>query len=76
MNLYGSDKPDLRFGLEMKDFAPFAKKGSFEVFKKVVEGGGVVKALVAPGCGEYSRKQITRPGGGGEGLRRRRAWPG
>ena len=59
MNLYGSDKPDLRFGLEMKDFAPFALKAGFEVFKKVVEGGGVVKALVAPGCGEYSRKQIT-----------------
>ncbi len=59
MNLYGSDKPDLRFGLTMKDFGPLAKKSSFEVFRKVVEGGGVVKALVAPGCGEYSRKQIT-----------------
>jgi aspartyl-tRNA synthetase len=59
MNLYGSDKPDLRFALEMKDFGQFAKTGGFEVFKKVVEGGGVVKALVAPGCAEYSRKQIT-----------------
>jgi aspartyl-tRNA synthetase len=59
MNRYGSDKPDLRFGLEMKDFAPFAKKGGFEVFRKVLESGGVVKALVAPGCAEYSRKQIT-----------------
>jgi len=59
MNRFGSDKPDLRFGLEMKDFAPFAKKGGFEVFRKVLEAGGVVKALVAPGCGEYSRKQIT-----------------
>jgi aspartyl-tRNA synthetase len=59
MNLYGSDKPDLRFGMQMQDFAPFALKAGFEVFKKVVEGGGVVKALVAPGCGEYSRKQIT-----------------
>ena len=59
MNLYGSDKPDLRFGLEMKDFGPIARQGGFEVFRKVVEGGGVVKALVAPGCGEYSRKQIT-----------------
>ena len=58
MNKYGSDKPDLRFGLELKDFAEFAKKGTFEVFKKVVEGGGAVKALVAPKCGEYSRKQI------------------
>jgi aspartyl-tRNA synthetase len=59
MNLYGSDKPDLRFDLKMQDFGSFAQKGTFEVFKKVVEGGGVVKALVAPGCGEYSRKQIT-----------------
>ncbi|MGA2639620.1 MAG: aspartate--tRNA ligase [Spirochaetia bacterium] len=59
MSLYGSDKPDLRFGLTMKDFGSIAKKSTFEVFRKVVEGGGVVKALVAPGCGEYSRKQIT-----------------
>jgi aspartyl-tRNA synthetase len=59
MNLYGSDKPDLRFGLQLKDFEPIAKKGGFEVFRKVMEGGGTVKALVAPGCGEYSRKQIT-----------------
>ncbi len=59
MNLYGSDKPDLRFDLAMKDFGPFALKGGFEVFRKVAEGSGVVKALVAPGCGEYSRKQIT-----------------
>jgi aspartyl-tRNA synthetase len=59
MNLYGSDKPDLRFGMQMKEFGPFAEKGGFEVFKKVMEAGGVVKALVAPGCGEYSRKQIT-----------------
>ncbi len=59
MNLYGSDKPDLRFDLKMQDFGAFAKQGGFEVFKKVMEGGGVVKALVAPGCGEYSRKQIT-----------------
>ena len=59
MNLYGSDKPDLRFAMEMKDFGPYAAKAGFEVFRKVVEGGGAVKALVAPGCGGYSRKQIT-----------------
>jgi aspartyl-tRNA synthetase len=58
MNRFGSDKPDLRFGLELQDFAAFAAKGGFEVFKKVVESGGAVKALVAPGCGDYSRKQI------------------
>jgi aspartyl-tRNA synthetase len=59
MNLYGSDKPDLRFAMEMKDFNAHASKGGFEVFRKIVEGGGTVKALVAPGCGGYSRKQIT-----------------
>ncbi len=59
MNLYGSDKPDLRFDLRMQDFGPIAREGAFEVFRKVVEEGGVVKALVATGCGEYSRKQIT-----------------
>jgi aspartyl-tRNA synthetase len=58
MNLYGSDKPDLRFAMELRDFGEFAKKGGFEVFKKVVADGGVVKAIVAPGCGEYSRKQV------------------
>ncbi len=58
MNRFGSDKPDLRFGLELQDFAAFAQKGGFEVFKKVVDSGGAVKALVAPGCGDYSRKQI------------------
>jgi len=58
MNRYGSDKPDLRFGIEMRDFGDFARKGGFEVFRKIVEGGGVVKALVAPGCGEFSRKKI------------------
>jgi aspartyl-tRNA synthetase len=59
MNLYGSDKPDLRFGMALQDFGPFVAKGGFDAFKKVLEGGGAVKALVATGCGEYSRKQIT-----------------
>jgi aspartyl-tRNA synthetase len=58
MNRYGSDKPDLRYGLELQDFAPLARQGEFEVFQKVLEEGGAIKALVAPGCGGYSRKQI------------------
>jgi aspartyl-tRNA synthetase len=58
MSLYGSDKPDLRFGMTLKDFGPFVAKGGFEVFKKTIAEGGVVKAFVAPGCGEYSRKKI------------------
>ncbi len=59
MERYGSDKPDLRFGLELRDFTPFVAAGGFDAFKKVVAAGGTVKALVAPGCGEYSRKQIA-----------------
>jgi len=58
MDRYGSDKPDLRFGMELQDFTPFVADGSFALFKEVVASGGIVKALVAPGCGNYSRKQI------------------
>ena len=59
MNRYGSDKPDLRFELELQDFSGPAERGDFQVFRQVLSEGGAVKALVAPGCGEYSRKQIT-----------------
>ena len=61
MNLYGSDKPDLRFDLKFQDFAPFVEKGEFSVFKSVLSGtAGAVKAMVVPGvAGAYSRKKIT-----------------
>ncbi len=58
MDRYGSDKPDLRFGLELRDFGPYVADGGFSVFKDVLASGGAVKVLVAPGCGGYSRKQI------------------
>jgi aspartyl-tRNA synthetase len=59
MNRFGSDKPDLRFALELQDFNAIADQGEFQVFRQVLADGGSIKALVAPGCGEYSRKQIT-----------------
>ncbi|OQY32699.1 MAG: aspartate--tRNA ligase [Spirochaetaceae bacterium 4572_59] len=60
MNLYGSDKPDLRFDMAFQDFAPFVPASSFGVFKSVLEAGGAVKALVVPGAAaDYSRKKIT-----------------
>jgi aspartyl-tRNA synthetase len=59
MDRYGTDKPDLRFALELEDFTPFVAAGGFDAFKKVVAAGGTVKALVAPGCGEFSRKKIS-----------------
>ena len=56
---YGSDKPDLRFELELQDFKQFAEGSEFQVFSSTIESGGSVKALVAPGCAEYSRKMIS-----------------
>jgi aspartyl-tRNA synthetase len=59
MNLYGSDKPDLRFGLKFQDFAPWVEGGEFSVFKGVLAEKGTIKALVVPGGAEYcSRKKI------------------
>jgi aspartyl-tRNA synthetase len=58
MNRFGSEKPDLRFGLELQDFGDCARQGGFDVFRRVLEEGGAVKALVAPGCAGYSRKQL------------------
>jgi aspartyl-tRNA synthetase len=59
METYGSDKPDLRFDLELTDVTDIASRSSFNAFKTVAENGGRVKALIAPGCSGYSRKQIT-----------------
>ncbi|TFG61267.1 MAG: aspartate--tRNA ligase [Spirochaetales bacterium] len=58
MNRYGSDKPDLRISLELKDFTESAKTCGFGVFKTAAEGGGAVKALVVPGGSSLTRKQI------------------
>jgi len=58
INLYGSDKPDLRFGMAMQDFAPYVEAGSFQAFKEALAAGGAVKALVVSGKADYSRKQI------------------
>jgi len=55
---YASDKPDLRYGLEIADITDIAKKTDFEVFKNAIAGGGVVRVLAAPGCGEYTRHQL------------------
>jgi aspartyl-tRNA synthetase len=55
---FGTDKPDLRFGMEMQDFAPYVEACSFQAFKEALASGGKVKALVVPGKADYSRKQI------------------
>ncbi|MEN6399408.1 MAG: aspartate--tRNA ligase [Rectinema sp.] len=58
MERFGSDKPDLRFGMEMQDFSPFVQDCGFQAFKDALAAGGRVKAIVVPGKADYSRKQI------------------
>ncbi|HOG47300.1 MAG TPA: aspartate--tRNA ligase [Anaerolineae bacterium] len=58
MARYGSDKPDLRFGLEIVDLTAQAAQTGFQVFRDVAGAGGVVRGLRAPGCGGYTRKQL------------------
>jgi len=58
MNRFGTDKPDLRFALELQDFTSFVAGGEFEAFKTVLDAGGTVKAMVVPSGATLSRKQI------------------
>jgi aspartyl-tRNA synthetase len=55
---YASEKPDLRYALEIADITGIAAKTEFTVFKNAIEAGGVVRVLAAPGCGEYTRHQL------------------
>ncbi len=58
MEKYGSDKPDLRFGMEMKTLNEVVKNSEFRVFKDTIENGGIVTSLLAKGCGDYTRNQL------------------
>ena len=57
MARYGSDRPDLRFDLELVDVSDLLGASGFGVFRGAVEGGGVVKGIRAPGCAGWSRKE-------------------
>jgi len=60
MDRFGSDKPDLRFGVELKDLSDIVKNSSFNAFSSTVKNGGLVKAVVAPNANEkFSRKVIS-----------------
>jgi len=58
MARFGNDRPDLRFGLELQDVGPTLAETGFKAFGSVLGAGGQVKALVAPGCGGYTRREI------------------
>ncbi|MFF2016821.1 aspartate--tRNA ligase [Paenibacillus sp. NPDC058177] len=55
---YGSDKPDLRFGLELIEMNDIVATSGVKVFASVIEKGGEVKCLNAKGCGTWTRKEI------------------
>ncbi|HLZ09229.1 MAG TPA: aspartate--tRNA ligase [Chloroflexota bacterium] len=57
MDRYGTDKPDLRFDIEIKNLSDLAGGSEFNVFNGVLESGGTIKAIVAPGCAGYSRRE-------------------
>jgi aspartyl-tRNA synthetase len=55
---YGSDKPDTRFGMELMDLGDIAQNSGFKVFANAIATGGQVKAICAPDCADYSRKDV------------------
>jgi aspartyl-tRNA synthetase len=73
MERYGTDKPDLRFGMELGDLTDIAAQSEFSVFCSAIAQGGKVKGICAPACGDYSRHQLDElnkfvQGLGAEGL--------
>jgi len=58
MERFGSDKPDLRFGMEMRDLTDVAAGSEFSLLRKVAADGGKVKGICARGCATYTRTQL------------------
>jgi len=57
---FGTDKPDLRFGLEIKDLTETFAESDFRVFSSVIKKGGVVRAINAKGCADYTRSEVDK----------------
>ena len=58
MEKYGTDKPDIRFDLELKDMSDIAASTDFQVFRSALNNNGKVKGICVPGCGNYTRHQL------------------
>jgi len=58
MEQYGTDKPDLRFGLEIRDLSDIAAQSDFSIFRSAIAEGGKVKGICAPGYAGYTRRQL------------------
>lgn len=62
MDRFGSDKPDMRFGIELVDLSEIVKDCDFKVFSGTVANGGSVRGINAKGCGNFPRRQIDALG--------------
>ena len=60
MTRYGSDKPDIRFGMEIKTITGLMMNTGFKVFSDTISGGGTIALINAKGCAGYSRKQLDQ----------------
>jgi aspartyl-tRNA synthetase len=73
MEKYGTDKPDIRFGLEIEDISDIAANANFQVFRSALDNNGKVKGICVPGCGHYTHHQLDElmdlaKGCGAQGL--------
>ncbi|WP_436412000.1 aspartate--tRNA ligase [Petrimonas sp.] len=62
MDRYGSDKPDIRFGLELVNISDVVENCGFKVFRDAIASGGSVRGINAKGCADFGRKEIDRLG--------------
>ena len=60
LDKYGSDKPDVRFDLELADITEAESQSEFQVFRSVAASGGIIKGFAAPGCAGYTRRQLDQ----------------
>ncbi|MCD6230733.1 MAG: aspartate--tRNA ligase [Dehalococcoidia bacterium] len=58
MERYGTDKPDIRFGMELRDITDIALQTEFDIFHAAIKAGGTVRGICVPGCGSYTRHQM------------------
>lgn len=58
MNRYGLDKPDIRFGMELRDLSTVLRGSPFKVFQDALNSGGIIKAINVKGKANFSRKEI------------------
>jgi aspartyl-tRNA synthetase len=58
MSRYGTDKPDLRFGMEIMDLTDAVRNSDLRLFSETLQAGGSIKCILVPGCASYSRKDM------------------